>query len=124
MSPMRYWHLPRAANGSAPAVRRELLSMTKKLRLALGIFAIVLCLCSQGRGPIVGPLEDTGFHAIFDGKSMSGWDGDPDSWRVENGALVGQTTTEKQPKQNTFLIWRGGSPADFELKCDFKLNGV
>src|SRR5580765_6042283 len=75
------------------------------------------------RGPQVPPLEETGFQSIFDGKSLAGWDGDPGFWRVEGGALVGQTTTEKQPAQNTFLIWRGGSPADFELKLDFKLTG-
>jgi hypothetical protein len=76
-----------------------------------------------GRGPMVPPLAETGFSPIFDGKSLAGWDGDPGFWRVEGGALVGQTTTEKQPAQNTFLIWRGGSPADFELKLDFKLTG-
>ena len=42
---------------------------------------------------------------------------------MENGAIVGQTAKDKQPKQNTFLIWRGGSPADFELKLQFKLTG-
>lgn len=88
-----------------------------------GTLLLGLCLWSQGRGPIIGPAEETGFHSIFDGKSMSGWDGDPVFWRVENGALVGQTTAEKQPQQNTFLIWRGGTPGDFELKCDFKLTG-
>jgi Domain of Unknown Function (DUF1080) len=92
-------------------------------KLLAGVFVIALCLWSQGRGPIVGPLEETGFKAIFDGKSLRGWDGDPGFWRVENGALVGQTTAEKQPAQNTFLIWHGGEPADFELKCDFKLTG-
>jgi len=71
----------------------------------------------------VPPIEETGFRPIFDGKSTSGWDGDPDFWRVENGALVGQTEANKQPRQNTFLIWRGGSPADFELKLDFRLTG-
>jgi hypothetical protein len=88
-----------------------------------GALVLGLCLWSQGRGPIIGPAEETGFHSIFDGKSMSGWDGDPVFWRVENGALIGQTTAEKQPQQNTFLIWRGGTPGDFELKCDFKLTG-
>jgi hypothetical protein len=75
-----------------------------------------------GAGPIQ-PLAERGFQPIFDGRSMAGWDGDPGFWRVEDGALVGQTTKEKQPAQNTFLIWRGGSPADFELKLDFRLTG-
>lgn len=69
------------------------------------------------------PIQETGFRPIFDGKSLQGWDGDPQFWRIEDGALVGQTTTEKQPKQNTFLIWRGGTPGDFELRLDFRLTG-
>ena len=42
---------------------------------------------------------------------------------MEGGALVGETTTSKQPQQNTFLIWRGGSPADFELRLEYRLTG-
>jgi hypothetical protein len=84
------------------------------MMLAVGAFA---------QKPPVGPLEETGFTPIFDGKTMTGWDGDPLFWRVENGALVGETLTDRQPKQNTFLIWRGGSPANFELKVKYKLTG-
>jgi len=69
------------------------------------------------------PLEETGFRRIFDGKSLNGWDGEPGFWRVENGAIVGDTTAERQPKQNTFLIWRGGSPGNFELKLEYRLTG-
>jgi hypothetical protein len=63
------------------------------------------------------------FSSIFDGKTLQGWDGDPAYWRVENGALVGETKPGAIPKQNTFLIWRGGSPADFELKAEYRLTG-
>jgi hypothetical protein len=76
-----------------------------------------------GRGPMIPAIEETGYQPIFDGKSLAGWDGDPKFWRVENGTIVGQTLTDRQPEQNTFLIWRGGSPADFELKLQFKLTG-
>ncbi len=91
----------------------------KQLTVALlGIAAFLPALLGQ-----VAALEESGFQPIFDGKSLAGWDGDPGFWRVENGAIVGQTATDKQPKQNTFLIWRGGSPADFELKLQFRLTG-
>jgi hypothetical protein len=76
-----------------------------------------------GFGPRIQPVEEVGFQPIFDGRTLNGWDGDPNFWRVEDGALVGQTTTEKQPVQNTFLIWRGGQPANFELRLDYKLTG-
>ena len=62
------------------------------------------------------------FESIFDGKTLSGWDGDPKFWRVEEGAIVGETTKDNPTKNNTFLIWQGGEPADFELKLEFKLK--
>ena len=64
---------------------------------------------------------DEGFKPIFDGKTLQGWDGDPKHWRVERGAITGQTTAENPARGNTFLIWRGGKPADFELKLEFRM---
>ena len=79
----------------------------------------------QARGSPPIPFEDrTGFESIFDGTSMKGWDGDPTFWRVENGALTGESTPEKKLQQNTFLIWRGGEPGDFELKVEFRINNT
>ena len=70
-------------------------------------------------------LDDhAGFEAIFDGSSLKGWDGDPAFWRVENGAIVGESTPDRRLTQNTFLIWRGGSPKDFELKCQYRLTAT
>jgi hypothetical protein len=68
-------------------------------------------------------LEETGFRQIFDSKTLNGWDGDPNFWRVENETIVGEATADKQPKHNTFLIWRGGNPANFELKLQYRLTG-
>ena len=75
------------------------------------------------RGPAVAALEETGFQPIFDGSSMKGWDCDPDFWRVENGEIIGETRVDHQPPQNIFCIWKGGSPADFEIKMQYKLTG-
>jgi hypothetical protein len=63
------------------------------------------------------------FTPIFDGKTLNGWDGDPAYWRAENGVIVGETKAGAIPKQNTFLIWRGSSPADFELQAEYRLTG-
>jgi Domain of Unknown Function (DUF1080) len=65
-----------------------------------------------------------GFESIFDGKTMTNWDGDPSHWRAENGELIGETTTENPLKVNTFAIWRGGRPKDFELKVEYKMNAT
>jgi hypothetical protein len=72
----------------------------------------------------VKPLPETGFKTIFDGSSIAGWDCDPGFWRVENGEIVGETTAKHQPAQNTFCIWKGGAPGDFELRLQYKLTGA
>jgi hypothetical protein len=80
-----------------------------------------------GRGSGIEALasdDHTGFESIFDGKSLKGWDGDPAFWRVENETIVGESTAEKPLKVNTFLIWRGGQPKDFELKLEYRINST
>jgi len=67
------------------------------------------------------PADRTGFESIFDG-TMKGWDGDPAFWKVEGGMLVAETTAANPLKENTFLIWRGGEPADFELKLEVRMS--
>jgi hypothetical protein len=72
--------------------------------------------------PAPKPDDNTGFTAIFDGKTLNGWEGEAGFWRVEEGAIVGETTAEKKLKLNTFLIWRGGRTADFELKAEYRIT--
>ena len=74
--------------------------------------------------PPTEPDDNTGFVSIFDGGSLSGWDGDPRFWRVENGMIVGETTPTNVVTQNNFLIWRGGVVRDFELKLEFRMTGT
>ena len=64
---------------------------------------------------------EQGFRSIFDGKDLTGWDGNPKLWSVKDGAITGQTTADNPAKGNTFLIWTNGTLADFELRCSFKL---
>ncbi len=67
------------------------------------------------------PSDETGFVSIFDG-TLSDWEGDPVYWSVDNGELVGTITPETIVKHNTFIIWRGGTPSDFELKVEVKVS--
>jgi hypothetical protein len=66
--------------------------------------------------------KPNGFVQIFDGKTLNGWEGDPSYWRVENGNLVGEITPSTILKNNSFIIWRGGTPADFELILEFRIT--
>jgi hypothetical protein len=75
---------------------------------------------SDRPAPVTG--DEPGFESIFDGKTLAGWEGNPTYWRVENGALVGEITPATVIKSNTFIIWRGGRPGDFELKLDYRIT--
>jgi hypothetical protein len=66
--------------------------------------------------------DEPGYQTIFDGTTLNSWEGDPKYWRVEEGSLVGEITTETAIKSNTFIIWRGGRPADFDLKLDYRIT--
>ncbi|WP_373516423.1 DUF1080 domain-containing protein [Pricia sp.] len=65
--------------------------------------------------------DNEGFIQIFDGKTLEGWEGDPTYWSVKNGNLTGEVTPETLLKNNTFIIWQGGRPEDFELKLEVKI---
>ena len=64
-----------------------------------------------------------GFKPLFNGKDLTGWDGNPELWKVENGEIVGTTTGPEQLAYNQFLIWRGGVVKNFELKAKIKQAG-
>ena len=76
----------------------------------------------QSDRPEVLSGDEAGFHPIFDGRTLTGWEGNPTYWRVENGSIVGEITPATVTKSNTFLIWRGGRPRDFELKLDYRIS--
>lgn len=89
------------------------------LALAVLIAAVSIAPAAQPARP---DTADTGFRAIFDGKTLAGWDGDPRYWRVEDGCLVGEVTSATLLNQNSFIIWRGGLTADFELKLEYRIS--
>jgi hypothetical protein len=92
----------------------------KTTRLILS--AILLSLPAFAAEEPLIPSEDDGFVSLFNGKDLSGWDGDPRLWSVSEGVIRGQTTPEKVAKGNTFCIWRGGLLKDFVLKIKFRIE--
>src|ERR1700754_923159 len=66
--------------------------------------------------------DHDGWTQIFDGKTLNGWAGPSDVWRVEDGAIVGESSPE-HPSGSTNILWRGGEPGNFMLKVEMKLEG-
>lgn len=58
---------------------------------------------------------------LFDGKTLAGWEGNLDVFRVEDGAIVAGSLTEKIPR-NEFLCSEKEYD-DFELQLTFKISG-
>lgn len=84
------------------------------------LFAVVSCNASGQHEEVA---KDDGFVDLFDEQSLDGWEGDSAYWRFENGVLIGETTqSTPELKNNTFLIWKGGNPGDFELKTEFRIT--
>ena len=67
------------------------------------------------------PSPDT-FTPLFDGKTFDGWQGNQDAFRIEDGAIVGGSLTERVPR-NEFLC-TVKEYGDFELRLAFKLLGA
>lgn len=105
--------------------RHTLLAVTVTAVVATGLLSSAQAPSGRPRGaePLV--MDDqTGFTPIFDGKTMTGWDADPAFWRAEGGSLIGQSTPQNPVKENTFAIWRGGEPKDFELKVQYRMSAT
>ena len=90
--------------------------------LVLSGSLIVLMSCVGENAFNSASVDDDGWHSIFDGESLDGWEGDPVYWRVENGAIVGEVTEETRLDRNSFLIWRKGLTRDFEIEVEYRVS--
>ncbi len=65
---------------------------------------------------------------IFNGKDLTGWEGTPSLWSVQDGAITGKTAADPANpaksilKHNTFLVWKGGTVGDFELTFKYRIE--
>src|SRR4029453_13142666 len=74
--------------------------------------------------------DHEGWKQVFDGRSLDGWDGNKNVWRVEDGAIVGESTV-KHPTiwnvngANTGTAWLilNGKLKNFAFKTEVKLEG-
>jgi hypothetical protein len=66
--------------------------------------------------------DHQGYVPLFDGVSLKGWDGNPKFWRIENGAIVGESTAAN-PSGNSYIVYRDVVAKDFTLKFEIKVEG-
>lgn len=71
----------------------------------------------------IDPSDHEGYVSLFDGVSLKDWEGNPNIWRVENGAIVGESTPQK-PSGNSYLWYRPIQAKDFTLKLEIKIEGT
>lgn len=92
-----------------------------KTSFFLYVVFVLICLCS-GCKTAVSDTDSEGYVSIFDGKTLNGWKGDSIYWRVENGVLTGEVLPTTLLSRNSFIIWQGAQPGDFELKLEFRVS--
>lgn len=90
--------------------------MTRLLATAFALAALMVCAASRA-------ADEEGFASMFNGKDLTGWEGKPGGWWVEDGALTSQSTAEKPCIKHHYLFWQGGEPADFVLRFKYKIVG-
>jgi hypothetical protein len=88
---------------------------TRHSLIATIAFTIAACVASA-------EVED-GFVSMFNGIDLTGWEGKPGGWWVEDGALTSESTAEKPCVKHHYLYWTDGQPGDFVLRFQFKLVG-
>ncbi len=92
--------------------------MRNRFRILTLLLGCALLLPAQNK--LSKAEKKEGFKLLFDGKTLKGWEGDPDLWRVEAGEIVGNTE-KKEIKTNQFLI-STKEYGDFELRLEMKIR--
>jgi hypothetical protein len=71
------------------------------------------------------PARADEFISIFNGRDLTGWEGDPEHWSVKDGAITGVIT--KPIRLNSFIIWKDGEQdgelENFELRLKMRIQG-
>ncbi len=87
-----------------------------------GVVALALATAIAPRITAEEPALEAGFTRIFDGKTLTGWEGKAGMFRVVDGAIVAGSLKEKIPN-NEFLC-STQEYGDFELRLQAKLAGT
>lgn len=91
-----------------------MLSRRVRIVCALGLVCGLMPLFSQ----LISAADEPGYRSLFNGKDLSGWEGDTTLWKVEGDAIVGDSPGIKH---NQFLCTKEEF-GDFELKLEFRVK--
>jgi len=81
---------------------------------AAALIAVLAVVCMLGRA--------VGEEPLFDGRSFAGWEGDTKTvWRIEDGAIVAGSLTQRQEKNDFLCTTR--RYGNFDLKLKIRLAG-
>jgi hypothetical protein len=94
--------------------------MMQRARCLAVLFALLILAIGRSRCELQAAEPPEGFQAIFNGMDLSGWEGGPEYWSVKDGCLTG--VTDGTLKYNRFIIWRGGTLKNFELRVQVKVT--
>lgn len=89
----------------------------------LGVFCFLPAVGQCQEATTSPPNTESESIELFNGEDLSGWDGDPRFWRVEDGELIGETTAKVAAESNTFLIYRESEFSDFDLSFEYQVTG-
>jgi len=85
------------------------------------ILLLGLSLGAVSLGPVYG--SSGGFRSLFNGKDLSGWDGNPALWSVRDQSITGVNQSPQSLRYNEFIIYRGGTFKNFELRAKVRQSG-
>ena len=85
------------------------------------LFALSALVCAA---VVATAADETGFKPLSNGQDLTGWNGNPKLWSVEDGLITGRTGTNADNKinHNTFLVYTNSDVADFELRFAYKIT--
>lgn len=67
-------------------------------------------------------LVDANFTAIFNGRDLSDWEGDPKVWSVRDGEIQALGNASDSGNTSSFLTWKGSVADDFILQASVLVN--
>jgi len=70
--------------------------------------------------PLAADEAADGFELLFNGRDLTGWQGDRRYWSAMDGAIAGKLISRNRTKNPSCLAWRVRSFADFELRFNCK----